>query len=217
MQFSSPTLDGSSKSASVASVSLESVPLREQLSALTDGEASWVSWSHLDAGYAESGELKDAWNSYHLIRDALQNSAFSAPITSDDFVAQVMSRVAQEPQRFVALSAVESPLAPLPGAPSANDPVFRWKMVAGFASMAAVMAVAWQMVSSPVVPTGQQLAVNPVAPDNIQLVVTPSGNVMIRDEQLDELMAAHRQWGGVSALQMPAGFLRSATYEPSQR
>jgi len=40
---------------------------------------------------------------------------------------------------------------------------------------------------------------------------------MLRDPQLEELMAAHRQYGGVSALQMPAGFLRNATYETPQR
>ena len=40
---------------------------------------------------------------------------------------------------------------------------------------------------------------------------------MIRDPQLDELLAAHRQLGGASALQMPAGFLRNATFEGPTR
>jgi sigma-E factor negative regulatory protein RseA len=30
-------------------------------------------------------------------------------------------------------------------------------------------------------------------------------------------MAAHRQFGGTSALQMPTGFLRNATFEESAR
>jgi sigma-E factor negative regulatory protein RseA len=37
--------------------------------------------------------------------------------------------------------------------------------------------------------------------------------VMLRDPELDALMAAHQQMGGHSAWQMPSGFLRNATYE----
>jgi sigma-E factor negative regulatory protein RseA len=44
-----------------------------------------------------------------------------------------------------------------------------------------------------------------------------SAGPMMRDARLDELMAAHRQVGGNSALQVPAGFLRNATYEGAAR
>jgi len=37
--------------------------------------------------------------------------------------------------------------------------------------------------------------------------------LMIRDPQLDALLAAHRQMGGTTALQMPSGFLRNATFD----
>ena len=40
---------------------------------------------------------------------------------------------------------------------------------------------------------------------------------MLRDARLDELLAAHKQFGGISALQMPAGFLRNATFENPAR
>jgi sigma-E factor negative regulatory protein RseA len=50
----------------------------------------------------------------------------------------------------------------------------------------------------------------------VQAVVTDQG-VVLRDPQLEELMAAHRQYGSMSALQMPAGFLRNATYDTPQR
>jgi sigma-E factor negative regulatory protein RseA len=40
---------------------------------------------------------------------------------------------------------------------------------------------------------------------------------MIRDPQLDEFMAAHRQLGGASMLQMPAGLVRNATFEGPAR
>lgn len=214
MQISHQSPAGQMESGSFSADSPNGVPVREQLSALTDGESKWVDWHALDAGYDESAELKRAWSDYHLIRDALSGQAHLGCSSTADFVSQVMARVAQEPQRPVAGSATEAAvLAPV----AANDPVFRWKMTAGFASLAAVAAVTWHLVASPVPAVGPQLAAAPSAPDTIELVVTPDGDVMVRDAQLDELMAAHRQWGGMSALQMPAGFLRSATYEPSHR
>jgi sigma-E factor negative regulatory protein RseA len=41
--------------------------------------------------------------------------------------------------------------------------------------------------------------------------------VMLRDPQLDAFLAAHRQFGGASALQTPAGFLRNANFEEDPR
>ena len=39
----------------------------------------------------------------------------------------------------------------------------------------------------------------------------------IDKEQDEGLLAAHKQFGGTSALQMPAGFLRNATFEGGGR
>jgi sigma-E factor negative regulatory protein RseA len=40
---------------------------------------------------------------------------------------------------------------------------------------------------------------------------------MLRDPELDALLSAHRAMGGNSALQLPSGFLRNATFErPNQ-
>ena len=127
-------------------------------------------------------------------------------------------------------------LAPLSGrarAEAANDAVFRWKLVAGFASLAAVMAVSWSVVSGSGsnAAVGAQLASR--APDVsapaavVATVVAPSANasvavntgqgVLIRDAQLEALLAEHRQHGGMSALQTPSGFIRNATYDASGR
>ena len=59
-----------------------------------------------------------------------------------------------------------------------------------------------------------ELAANAVASTAAPGAESP---VMLRDPRLDELLAAHRQFGGTSALQMPTGFLRNATFEPSDR
>jgi sigma-E factor negative regulatory protein RseA len=98
---------------------------------------------------------------------------------------------------------------------AANDSIFRWKMVAGVASMAAVAVMIWT-VSVPMSSTGAQLAqlAQSPAPTGSLLVDSPQG-VIVRDAHLDELLAAHKQVGGSSALQMPSGFLRNATFETS--
>ena len=122
----------------------------------------------------------------------------------------------------------------LSGAPAANDSVFRWKMVAGFASVAAVAAVAWSVVGgNGLLPDqGAVLAAAPVnrgsvpsvgattqflasAPEPVW-VSTPQG-VVLRDPRMEELMRTHRQSGGGPALQVPAGFLRAATHDAVQR
>lgn len=201
--------------ASVAPVSVADVPLREQLSALVDGELDASQWRDLSQAYAESDELRRAWAAYQCMGQALKGRRDASPVSSPDFVAGVMAQVRRETIQALPEAAPQMSRS----APAANDSVFRWKMVAGLASVVAVAAVIWQTIGGSAVPVGPKLAEAPAAVDapSLQLVVTPTGSVMIRDAQLDELMAAHRQWGGMSALQMPAGFLRNATYENAQR
>ena len=110
-------------------------------------------------------------------------------------------------------------------APAANDAVMRWKMVAGAASVAAVMAVSWSVLRTSPGASGwrPRLVLNwlkaeptdsqsPLALSEPVAVKTEQGT-LIRDARLEQLLAEHRQYGGASALQMPAGFLRNATYE----
>jgi sigma-E factor negative regulatory protein RseA len=40
---------------------------------------------------------------------------------------------------------------------------------------------------------------------------------MLRDARLDELLAAHRQFGSATAIPMPAGALRNAAFEAPAR
>jgi len=101
---------------------------------------------------------------------------------------------------------------------SANASVLRWKWVSGLALSALVSVVSvslWsqnqqqaQMAQASPVPSAAALA---AASDQAD------AQIMIRDPQLDALMAAHQQLGGHSALQRPAGFLRNATFERPAR
>ncbi|MCZ8254264.1 MAG: anti-sigma factor, partial [Polaromonas sp.] len=95
-------------------------------------------------------------------------------------------------------------------APAANDGNFRWKLVAGIASLAAVSAIAWNATGLLAPATAPQLAQAPVSQQVV--VASPQGPV-VRDARLEELLAAHKQLGGTSALQEPSGFLRNATFE----
>jgi sigma-E factor negative regulatory protein RseA len=48
-------------------------------------------------------------------------------------------------------------------------------------------------------------------------VAEAEAQVILRDPDLDALLAAHRAMGGNSALQLPSGFLRNATFERPNR
>jgi sigma-E factor negative regulatory protein RseA len=188
---------------------------RLAISALVDGE---LSPSELDGLLQESDDLTD-WNTFHLIGDVLRGTEPVVPSRlAPDFASQVILRLRDEP---VVKPMPQETVVHLRGAP-ANDAVFRWKLVAGLASLAAVAAVGWALVGTvaPSTGAGPQLAltgpavVKSVPPEGAQALVvqTPQGQVL-RDARLEQLLAEHRQYGGMSALQMPAGFLRNATYD----
>jgi sigma-E factor negative regulatory protein RseA len=102
---------------------------------------------------------------------------------------------------------------------AANDSSMRWKLLAGVASVAAVAAVGWSVMATGaggLSSSQPQLASAPQQPVAPVLARSEAG-LMIRDARLDELLAAHRQFGGASALQMPAGFVRNATFEGPSR
>lgn len=209
--------------------------LHERLSALADGELGGDEAAQL---MALSGDERDGlhatWQTYHLIGDVLRGGEQTAVHASSDFLSRLQTRLAQEPPlapaRPVAMPVAEPVAVVLHGREPANDASFRWKMVAGCASFVAVAALAWTVVGGAAssVPQPQMAAVEaPVveakaAPQVVeQEVRLPSGEaqVMLRDARLDELLAAHKQAGSSSALQMPvpAGLLRSATFTAPER
>ena len=104
---------------------------------------------------------------------------------------------------------------------SANESRFRWKLLAGVASVAAVGAIGWGMVGGlenwDAKRAGEPSVLPQLAQTSPQVQTQAQAQVMIRDPHLDALLAAHKQFGGTSALQMPAGFLRNATFEGAAR
>ncbi len=193
---------------------------QERLSALVDGECVRP---ELDAVVGElfaRDDLRQAWAEYHWVGEVLRSGRQAGMPADAGFVASVMARVTDVQEAAAGHSGVSA--APSRTVEAANDPVFRWKMVAGLASLAAVIAVAWNVALGPAQQGAPELAQAtplpiPLAEGVRESVVVTDRGVLIRDPQLEALMAAHRQGGGMSALEMPAGFLRNATFEGPQR
>lgn len=209
----------------------------EQLSAMADGELGGAQAQALVHASRSDAQLLETWASYHAIGDALRAHASDAHVTTQR--AKGETRIASAAQRSLELAAAVPSVVPQTTAlqAAANDSVWRWKLVAGVAALAAVGSVLWSVVglqggpssaqlaqrSSPapaIVATAQEIAVQG---GTVQAGTNQTGTnlevapVMIRDPRLDELLAAHKQFGGASALQQPAGFLRNATFTPTGR
>lgn len=195
---------------------------QELLSALADGELSGAELAQGLRALGEDAQAVSAWRTWHLIGDVMRSPELAAGTPTDQFMSRLSQRLAAEAPPLAVGSAIASAVearvsASIVAAEPANDGVFRWKLVAGLASLAAVVAVGWTLLSSQgMAPAGAQLA---AAPAGAQVATAPAaqGGVMIRDAALDELLAAHRQLGDTTALQMPARFLRNATFEGPAR
>ena len=216
----------------------QTMTVREQVSALADGHLHGEDFARaIDTVCAEE-DARGAWRAYHLVGDILRSGAHSPCSDSNAFLARFQQRLAAEPVIAAPVpAAAPAVLTARHRAEAANEPVFRWKLVAGAASLVAVAAISWTLVGNGIgVPSpGAQIAAaqpqpaanSVLAAANSQLpptaALTPTrvmvGNgspqVMLRDPRLDQLLEAHQQAGGAS--QMPSGFLRNATFEGPAR
>ena len=187
----------------------------EAMSALFDGEGDPASIDQILSAGSDS-DAHAQWATCALIGDVLRAPGERHLPSSADFLAGVRAQLgAPSP---VQVAVVPEATVSVPVREAANDSVFRWKMVAGLASLAAVAAVGWSTwlgsgVSGPA--AGPQLVQAPAGPSaqaEAVLVATPQGPV-VRDPRLEQLLAEHRQHGGMTALQASTGFLRNATFD----
>ena len=214
------------------------VNTQELLSALVDGELTGPELEQALA-LAEDAQGQANWQLYHLVGDVLRSPDL-AHHSQHDLLSGLRAQLAQEPplqalselvaETAAAETAAESVSAPrvavasgvleqvhapaLASAqqrdPAANASVFRWKLAAGFASIAAVAAVGWQvlMVQAPTA-IAPQLA-QTAAPNVVAVAAQDGKTVMLRDPNLDALLTLHEQYGTRPSLQVPAEFLRNA-------
>ena len=71
--------------------------MKDQLSALMDGEFDTESSEHLITSVKSGGELKSCWTHYHLIGDAMRGEVYM----SHDFSHRVMNALEAEPTLLV--------------------------------------------------------------------------------------------------------------------
>ena len=219
---------------------------RELVSALADGQLRGLEFARAVDLVSASGDARATWHAYHVAGDVLRFGDAASCTDDAAFVARFQTRLQREisgrfpsgvpdaentqgtsqnttniiagnvySTRATGTNGIDSPQIE-----SANESRFRWKLLAGVASVAAVGAIGWSMVGSlgnSGRGDGMREGASPQAAQLAQNSAQPQPPVMIRDPHLDALLAAHKQFGGTSALQMPAGFLRNATFESPAR
>lgn len=208
------------------------------VSALADGQLHGDAFACAFTHLADSEDARRTWHSYHVIGDVLRageavdssgDSAFLQRLRGE-LAKEVITPVRLVTPEFIAETPGEQRAAGLNRSktPAANDDRFRWKLWGAMASVALVSLGAWQALTvtesggAPVLAqAGSVGLVAAVAPQATRVPVV-SGDasapqIMVRDPRLDALLAAHQQFGGTSALQMPTGFIRNATFEGTGR
>ncbi len=205
---------------------------REHVSALADGQLHGEEFARAADWAARDTDGQLTWRAYHVVGDVLRTGDSMASGRDAAFLARLKLRLQQEPvsprQSYsLELIATETIDTPARGQNSlkieaANDATYRWKRLAGFTSVLAVVAMGF--MASGIwddqrgAPQLAQVSVETVQPSQAASAWLGDGpSVMIRDGELDAFLAAHRQFGGTTAFQVPTGFLRNATFEGGGR
>lgn len=209
---------------------------QEAISALADGQLRGEEFARAVESATADAQARATWHAYHVVGDVLRCGALAACRQDLDFVARLKTRLHYEQLQistdidpnFVA----EDSYPPRDyrdnnqnrtETPAANEAIFRWKLVAGFASLAAVAAISWSalgggnFVSSQPQLAQAVVSVPSQAAQSDMAVADSAAPVVIRDPRLDAFLAAHEQFVGTSALQMPSGFFRNATFDGPTR
>jgi sigma-E factor negative regulatory protein RseA len=189
-------------------------PVQEQLSALADGELQPSDIGALLDTLERDPEQYAVWTGLHTQAAVARGESVSGASGDLAFWQALQGQLALESSLPVEAASKEAlPLIARAAVP-ANDSFWKARRLASLALVLAVGgmgAILW-----PGAGTGQmELSANQV-PSVLTGANTEAG-VMLRDPQLDALMAAHQQMGGHSAWQGPSGFLRNATYERPAR
>ena len=196
------------------------------VSSLVDGQLRGQDFAKAVESIHSDASSRAAWQSYHVIGDVLRSPELAEHAGDENFLARFQSRLKADTDAHIAYNLVSSTAKTEEAAAhsvarkaSANQSVFAWKLTAGFASLAAVIAIGWSITSALNGSVGgaQMAQAVPAAQTASNTQVGPESAVMIRDPNLDALLAAHKQFGGGTALQMPSGFLRNATFEGTSR
>ena len=196
-----------------------SVPTSELLSCLADSQLRDADVASVLEACTKDEAALACWNTYHLIGDVLRNPAYAASPASAGSPLAFVGRLNRRLERETTIAAQPAAAIPHPVTDlshrrevASNDRNFRWKLVAGVASLLAVSAIAWNAFG-PLAPAAAPQLAQDSSP---QIVVASPQGMVVRDARLEELLAAHRQFGAGSALRESSGFLQNAAFDAPQ-
>lgn len=210
---------------------MHEVSARQSLSALVDGETDAQSAAALSDLWRDDAEARACWHRYQLIGDVMRSEELAGRGADAAFLGRLRTALQQEP---VVLAPAARSAVTLPR----RRAVRRWAppaaVAAGFLAVAGALTVmrteappaaAPQLAAAPAIEPVRAVAASAAAelpsaaaPAQVAHAEQPepvergSGR-LVRDARLDRYLAAHQQFGGSSALGVPSGFMRSATYE----
>ncbi|HEX7813079.1 MAG TPA: sigma-E factor negative regulatory protein [Burkholderiales bacterium] len=160
----------------------------ERISAFLDGEVEDNEISAQLARLKQDPALREAWDTYHLIGDAMRGDAGVAPA----FMSRFSAALAQEPT-------VLAPKAPVrkSGARRIALPLA--------ASFGGVALVAWMALSNnPLMPREEKLAANQPQPV-VQAAVKPANGAV------NDYLLAHQQFSPSTTMQGVASYVRTVS------
>jgi sigma-E factor negative regulatory protein RseA len=161
--------------------------MKEQVSALMDGELDEHAAGEAISALRGEGEAFQAWRTYHLVSDAMRDSRLLSP----GFTARVAQRLAAEP----------TVLAP---ANLRTAPVKRFALAAA-ASLAAIGLVGWLAFAPQPQPTQPMAQAQPPAMATIPL---PSAT--------NDYLLAHQGFSPRVSLQGMAPYVRTVAEHPGE-
>nr|WP_319563952.1 RseA family anti-sigma factor [uncultured Rhodoferax sp.] len=213
----------------------------QQISALMDGQLPDEEFAQVLADLERCEQARDDWDIYHMVGDVMRSNQTPVQKHDPDFLLKLRHRMVQNAIEIVAIdvASISTKAQKHQNIQAANEP--RWRRVAGVASVAMAAVLVWQGLhgdnsadpaaapqfaqqqSAPMLQVSSQMAqANVLRSRPEQVLIRSDGSsalvpntepqVMIRDPQLDALLAAHRQFGGTTTLQMPVGFLQQAAF-----
>jgi sigma-E factor negative regulatory protein RseA len=183
---------------------------KAQISDLADGQLQGDAFAQAMALMNASGQARAQWHSLHLVGDVLRGKTPMSSADGADFLEKFRANLAKEPQLQAASHAVTLKFEPTT---AANEPFFSWKWAAGLSALTASVMLGLNLIGTTAV--APAVTASQLAQTTVPITVDGQTAVMLRNPQLDALIAAHNQVGGGSAFQMPSGFLRSATFNPT--
>lgn len=206
---------------------------RERLSALLDGEATPSQFDEWLASHQGDPERRrqdcEAWHLYHLIGDVMRSEDLAGGSRGDVFLQGVRQRLQHEPVIVAPSVTVSSalrarrrwraPVATAAGVAAVAGALIVLRLgVAGLGMPSGGSSLAQQAAPSSVAATVVVPVAAPAAPpppaSTTELRVVHGDQTLIRDARLDQYLAAHKQFGGGSALGAgPSLFLRNAAHE----